>query len=919
MASLAEATLWACDLRDGRGLPPGLLNDARNVRYPEGRPETRKGVVKPGWANRLTAGSDVISPFGTAYGVETFRDPNGTLDWQITAADGYAWRTRPYNQNVTLPLPPGVKLLSRCKFVQAFNKLFCFRGRYVAPLRLTNFDAGFEDLLEHWNSSATHAAATEVFYGPFQEVSTPVLLAGGELTSAATTATVTHAAHGLSTGDRITIFGAAQAEYNVTASITVTGVNTFTYPFAGSGTTPATGTIHYVQSGLTRVGNTVTVVTPAPHGYVTGADVTIRGAVTSAYNGRVNITVVDEFTFTYFVAGTPTTPDVGTIVVSNMAWAYSALGTLLTLTSITRSTTTATATKVAHGFSNGQTVTIAGALPAGYNGTYVIGNVTADTFDYTMAADPGSSASPAGTVRNHIVLAGESPDTHPLNWQRIYDILPNAETALFTNNRLLVPTAYTPGSTGYNSAAVSYTKVDFIVATDIQDEIHIDFSNEFRINAGSADEIVDLAKWSEGVVVVWKNRSWGVLTGVALDLASLRLDMRSLSVGLTARGAWAEAGADLVFVADRRGFVSIKQSEGNKLIGVDLPLSAPIQKLIDRIHWPLAAGIRVASWNSHLYAAVPLAPEATANDSLIVFSFVSAAKLGDPQQGWCPLDTGSALTVLEWFKLPLDGVERLFFLSPEGWVNLMEESDRGDMIAGDNDQGLGWEETDTRMRFHPQGAQLERLQSPLGADIALETFNPHFSLTAQFEGVNKKTVLATDETRSQTDYFKPWDAPAYDPTNLNGDHDTPYREDYRVQFTGTRVSGGNMTFGYVNKTIVPGVRYYFTRGNAFNLNYVLAGVAYEIMDSGWFTADTNPVTVVGEAGEDWTGNLDPIVLNFTPGLRCLLYQESLNHFRMSGRQGRSVAIALTNTQGRVRWQGILTHSGPGRKRLGTQV
>jgi hypothetical protein len=704
-----------------------------------------------------------------------------------------------------------------------------------------------------------------VFYGPFQEVSTPVLLGVGELTSASTTATVTHTAHGFATGDSITIFGATQTEYNGTFVITVTGLNTFTYPFAGSATTPATGTIYYVQSGLTRSGNTATVRTTSPHGYVTGADITIRGALGSEYNGRFNITVLDEFRFTYFVTGTPTTPDRGTIRASNMAYAYEALGTVYTLTSITRVGTTATATKAAHGFANGQTVTIAGATPLGYNGTFLISNVTLDTFDYTMLADPGSSASPAGTVRNSLTLAGESPDTHATSWNRIYDILPNADTALNVNNRLLVPTAYTPSTTGYNSAAVTYTKVDYIVATDIQDEIHIDFSNEFRINAGSSDEIVDLAKWSQDVVVVWKGKSWGVLTGVALDLTDLRLDMRSFSYGLTAPGAWAEAGDNIVFVADRRGFVNIKQSESGKLIGVDVPMSAPIQKLIDRIDWPNGRNIRLANWNSHLYAAVPMHRPAVVDPTVVtvsgtpsvagtytqvsatryeygpllrlervggvwqlieqsatgpitetiryqadgltgpwvrvamsreplptsaydsvpeyvvlVYSFVSAQMLGDVRQGWLPLDTGRALGVREWFKQPLDGEERLFFQDHEGWINLMEESDRGDMIAGFNEQGLDWQEIETRVRFRPQGQALEQLQTPHGAHLALETFNPNYSITAHFEGVNKKTVLCQNVTKDHTRYTRPWNAPPWDESNENDDHATPYREDYRV-------------------------------------------------------------------------------------------------------------------------------------------
>lgn len=942
---LVEEALWACDLRDGRTLPPGVLNDARNVRYPTGRPETRKGVVKPGWANRTTAGSDLVRPYGDGYGATVFRDPTGTVDWQIIAADGYAWRTRTYNQSVQIPLPPGVRLLSRCKFVQAFNKLFVFRGRYLAPLRMTSFDDGFEDLLEHWNSSDIWAEDEEVFYGPFIEVSTPVLLGAGELTSAATTATVTHANHDLDTGDSITIFGAAQAEYNGTYTITVTGDNTFTYTFAGSATTPATGTIYYVKSGLTRAGNTATVVTTSPHGYVTGADITISGAASSAYNGRVNITVLDEYTFTYFVAGAPATPDVGTIVCSNMAHAYRAEGTTKSVTSITRASQTATVTLVAHGFSNGDTVTIAGADQAEYNITAVIANVAADTFDYTVAGSPATPATGTITVRVHKVLAGRSPDTHPTEWTRIYDILPNAHTALYTNNRLLVATAYSPGTTDYADASVSYTKVDFLVATDIQDEIHFDFADEFRINQGSADEIVDLAKWSQDVVVIWKNSSWYVLSGVALDLADLVLDERSRSYGLTAPGAWAEAGDNIVFMAGRRGLVNIRQSESGKLIGLDVPMSAPIQKLIDRIDWTLASGIRLANWNSHLYAAVPLtgldvAAETTGNNALLVFSFESAQQLGDWQQGWMPLDTGTALNVLDWFKLPLDGLERLFYLSVDGWVNLMEESDRGDQVEGtllqprktyEDPQGLTWEETDTRWKFRAQGSQLARLQTPLGADIALETFNPRYSVTAHFEGVNKQTTLATDVTRSLVDYFRPWNATPWDPSNANADHETPYREDYRVSFRiGDNVAPTGETYGpffeqllELGVDVFSGRSFYYTDVNDDGaLTYLMDGAAIVQANQTVFIPDILDYLLRGVlADQVITAQIYEVIpeINFTPGLRCLLHQEQLIHFRMSGRQGRSVAIEVTNNQGRIRWQGIRTHSRAGRARKGVQV
>ena len=68
------------------------------------------------------------------------------------------------------------------------------------------------------------------------------------------------------------------------------------------------------------------------------------------------------------------------------------------VTSITRVTTTATLTLTAafEGLKTGQTVTISGATPAQYNGTFVITRTSSTVFTYTMASDPGASAS--GTI-----------------------------------------------------------------------------------------------------------------------------------------------------------------------------------------------------------------------------------------------------------------------------------------------------------------------------------------------------------------------------------------------------------------------------------------------------------------------------------------------------------------------------------------
>ncbi|WP_312038582.1 hypothetical protein [Rhizobium binae] len=57
------------------------------------------------------------------------------------------------------------------------------------------------------------------------------------------TATIASGTNGLVSGQTVTIAGATQTEYNGNVVITVTGPTTFTYNFAGSATSPATGSI----------------------------------------------------------------------------------------------------------------------------------------------------------------------------------------------------------------------------------------------------------------------------------------------------------------------------------------------------------------------------------------------------------------------------------------------------------------------------------------------------------------------------------------------------------------------------------------------------------------------------------------------------------------------------------------------------
>ena len=114
---------------------------------------------------------------------------------------------------------------------------------------------------------------------------------------------------------------------------------------------------------------TAKVTTSAAHGYSNGASITIGGATQSQYNGVFVIANASGSVFDITIASLPG-------VESSSTMTASAAG----------STTVTATSAAAHGFANGNTVTISGASPGGYNNSYVIGGVTKTDVGSAIAA-----------------------------------------------------------------------------------------------------------------------------------------------------------------------------------------------------------------------------------------------------------------------------------------------------------------------------------------------------------------------------------------------------------------------------------------------------------------------------------------------------------------------------------------------------
>ncbi|MBF0444368.1 MAG: hypothetical protein HQL68_02170 [Magnetococcales bacterium] len=226
---------------------------------------------------------------------------------------------------------------------------------------------------------------------------TPTVLApqsGSGVTASSgvsTTASAVVADHGFASGDWVTISGATPSDYNGSFAITKVDSDTFIYNLSTSPIS-ASGTITARLTSYTAFANL------AGHGYVTGDSITISGATPTDYNGIYTITKIDDDNFSYGLLSSPQEAASGSILSGIPS-------------------TTAWATAISHGFATGANVTITGASPSAFNGSYTITVTGNDSFYYTLASAQGNGS---GTIYAEEVGAGVSISARDdlINWVR---------------------------------------------------------------------------------------------------------------------------------------------------------------------------------------------------------------------------------------------------------------------------------------------------------------------------------------------------------------------------------------------------------------------------------------------------------------------------------------------------------------------
>ena len=195
------------------------------------------------------------------------------------------------------------------------------------------------------------------------------------------------------------------------ANSTLTDIATaLTGSVAADGQTPMSGNLVMGNNKVTGLADGISATDAVTFGQFTDptfTTLTVTGL--STFNSQAKFLSTDDIKIPVgSTAQRPSSPVVGMIRFNSDTNQYEGnkIVTGQNITSITFITTTATlTTNSPHGLSTNDYVTIAGASPAQYNGTYSITVTGASTFTYVMASTPATNATSVGTYYANLWLA----------------------------------------------------------------------------------------------------------------------------------------------------------------------------------------------------------------------------------------------------------------------------------------------------------------------------------------------------------------------------------------------------------------------------------------------------------------------------------------------------------------------------------
>lgn len=748
-----------------------IYNAGTGLDYPFGQ-----AVVDAGTAE-IDGDGVAIQPWGAVYGRGVFRDPTTFTEYVLLAVDGGVVACLPNNAARQLPLPAGESVSAPCTFLQCFNVVLLLRGFEADPLFMDDINVGFKTLSQ---SSI-------------------------DITREDSTATVTYSRpHGFLTGDTVRITGADQEDYNGSFEVTVIDEDIFTYEVSGAPATPATGTIRVNGNGTLEIPRALRGVFAANRAFLLREDDSLVASDVLDYTRyaefndfRVNQGADDKaVAISAFGAGT--------LVVLKAKSVFRIDNVYGDLLAATFSLVTQR-----YGCVAAETVVDCGSdlLWLSQEGVASLQLTIFNETQVAQGAQPGKPKMFSEDIsplldRVHgayapIACAQLWRDRYyialPIDQAELVDIDLVGEFAAYDNQATLTVPVIVGATYRFQQDSVDLatltngTEVLTASGDFVAQGTTVGLSNElsFTIATSSLNRIYKgqntvLAVYSfqnaawEGYDVIGPLETTFYSTGVGAFVTEPTLPSQGYRLLFT--GTY--VGKQRLFGITQDGYVlMLEEGFADKLprpyaqviVTEDV---LPPGKTIQVNDGDLIATINAfdnssGSWGVGGNSGVNLFADATS---------------GTPTHGF-----GQLYTFTPWFApntfpvtlfLPDPVRSVIRFYATNGFVpsivtNLTVAEGVTVQSVPEQEITMLW----ISRGYTPSGASRTRSQ---WLDLDLETWHPSYSVALLGDGVEETRELCADRTKSRTAYYRPFNAPAYVESNVNGDHATAHREDYAV-------------------------------------------------------------------------------------------------------------------------------------------
>lgn len=680
----------------GDQLKPGEVSDSVNGRMDiDGAWQTRKGVNAIG--GTLTANTRAIRLTSPAtWRLIGDRATSATGDCFYDAVDTAVEVTITFDSDLKIEASQAVTL-------SGFTQTGPLAGAFPWDINGTPYTAhsgtttGSLVISTTIPGSASGAPADSEFTWTGGTVSVSYPVAISSATRSTTTVTVdTATPHCLTSNTLASISGlTGTVDPNGNRLVTVTDIDTFTFTIAG-----ATGSETYSGSGLVRGATLSATQTNGVYGYCRFSDPSDDNAeyILRATNQNVIAYSVADGTTTTIAYPTGTTisaecellqcfdrvllfRDGLTALEWNGDFSGTPAFTLVANGAYTQPTyfNSSSNTVIADGV---VTVTEASHGLAVGDKIYVVSNGSTELLEgqstevgYTVATVPTS-----GTF----TFYAEVPDhvaTSVVYTKRVsigtgYTHMTAPPWGVYHQRRLWTPYFYTmAGSSGASPTITDREVRDEIIASDILDSDTYDrLQNQFRITGGTADHIVALEPFAEDNLLAFNRNSIHLLSGISGSLADITVRQITNEVGCVARKSVVQIGNQVLFLSDN-GVYSANFGDLYNLRGAGVPLSEPVNAIIQRINRDYAYKAVAAYFSNRYYLAFPI-NDSDVNNAILIYNFLN--------QGWESLDTidQSGWDILGFVPASNGGLNNLYSISASGAIHQIDaREDDNDVLS----------------------------------------------------------------------------------------------------------------------------------------------------------------------------------------------------------------------------------------------